>query len=158
MNIPRLALAAMLALSAPAALADGVKIGKKIPYAQGASIRAAIREECDLENRMAQFIQEYAKGKVEAVDNVKKAKGRVFDAKISGAWSAGGPWGAASILVEGELRENGKVVGTVASRRNTTRGTRECSKLEVSGRKVAEDIAGWLKAPSMGARLGDTKK
>ena len=52
----------------------------------------------------------------------------------------------------GELRENGKVIGTVASRRNTTRGGYgACGKIHVSTKKVAEDLAEWMKAPSMDA-------
>lgn len=148
--------AALLAASLPAA-ADGVKIGKKIPFAASAEVRDAIRKECDLETDMATWLRGELKG-AEAVDDVKGAKGRVFDAKIAGVWAAGGPWGMASILVEGELRENGKVIGTVASRRNTARGGGACGKLSVSGKAVAEDIAQWMKAPVMDARLGDAVK
>jgi hypothetical protein len=146
-----------LALAAPAAMADSVKIGAKVPYADPASVRDAIKKECDMETNMSQYLQEFAKGTVEVASDLKDAKGKIFDAKIGGVWAAGGPWGAASILVEGELRENGKVVGTVASRRNTSRGGGACQKLMVSGRKVAEDIAEWLKAPTMDAKLGDAK-
>lgn len=154
-----LVLGAVLALATLAVNAEGVKIGKTIPFAQPDTVRDAIRKECDLENLMAQSLQEFGKGKVElSGENLKKAKGRVFDAKITGVWAAGGPFGAASILVEGELRDNGKVIGTVADRRNTARGGGACSKLSVSGRKIAEDIAAWLEAPEMGTRLGDTKK
>ena len=147
-----------LALAAPLAQADPVKIAHKMPFAQPEQVRDAIKKECDLENLMAQALSEFGGGKVEFTDDVKNAKGKVFDAKISGVWAAGGPWGAASILVEGELRDNGKVVGTVADRRNTTRGAGACSKLTVSGRKIAEDIAGWLAAPAMDTRLGDAAK
>lgn len=149
--------ALVLAFAAPAALADSIKIGGKVPFAEGAAATEAIRKECGLETNMSQYLQEFAKGTVQVASNLKGAKGRVFDARIAGVWAAPGPWGAASILVEGELRENGKVVGTVASRRNTTRGGGACQKLVVSGRKVAEDIAGWLKAPTMNAKLGDAK-
>jgi hypothetical protein len=149
--------ALVLALAAPLAAADGVRIANKIPFAQPDTVREAIRKECDLENQMAQFLNEFGKGKIQLSDDIK-GKGRVFDAKIAGVWAAGGPWGAASILVEGELREDGKVIGTVASRRNTTRGGGACSKLMVSGRKVAEDIAEWMQAPTMNARLGDAAK
>jgi len=149
--------ALLLAIAAPLANAEGVKIGKKIPYAQPDQVREAIRKECDLENQLASFLAAEGGNKVEAVDDVAQAKGKAFDAKITGVWAGGGPWGAASIQVEGELREAGKVVGTVTVKRNTTRGGGACSKLHVSGRVIAEDLVKWLESPSMGAKLGDAK-
>jgi hypothetical protein len=148
--------AVLLSLATSAAAADSIKIGNKIPYAGPDVAREAIRKECDLENQMAAFLSAAVKG-AEQTDNLKKAGGKVFDGKITGVWAAGGPWGAASILVEGQLREKGKVIGTVAARRNTTRGGGACSKLSVSARAIAKDIAGWIESPSMGAKLGDAK-
>ena len=149
--------AILFALAAPTAGAEGVKIGNKIPFADGVG-RDAIRKECDLESQLSAFLSEFGGSQVESTGDLKDAKGKVFDAKITGVWAAGGPWGAASILVEGELRDSGKVIGTVAARRNTSRGGGACGKLAVSARAVAKDIAGWLDAPSMGARLGDAGK
>jgi hypothetical protein len=148
-----------LTLAAPAVLADSIKIGSKIPIQEGAEVREAIRKECDLESQLAQYLVEYGKGSIQiSPDKLDKAGGKVFDAKITGVWATGGPWGGASIRVDGELRENGKVIGTVASRRNTTRGGYgACGKIHVSTKKVAEDLADWMKSPSMDAKLGDAK-
>lgn len=148
----------LVALLPLAANADPVKIGHKIPFAHPEEVRDAIKNECDLENLMGQALSEFGGAKVAPTADLKGAKGRVFDAKITGVWAAGGPWGAASILVEGELRDNGKVIGTVTDRRNTARGAGACTKLMVSGRKIAEDIAHWLDAPEMDTKLGDVKK
>jgi hypothetical protein len=149
--------AVLLVLAFPA-YAQGVKIPDKVPYADPGSVREAIRNECDLEAHMGRFLADAAKGQVEVVKGkADQAKGRVFDVKITGVWAAGGPYGAASVLVEGQLKEGGKVVGTVAARRNTTRGGGACSKLHVSARAVAKDLAGWLKNPVMDAKLGDAK-
>lgn len=145
------------AIAAPLATAENVKIGRKIPYAQPDQVREAIRKECDVETQLATFLAEEAKGKVEQVDDVAKAKGPVFDAKVTTVWAGGGPWGAAGIQVEGELREGGKTVGSVTAKRNTTRGGGACSKLGVSAKVIAEDLAKWLESPSMGAKLGDAK-
>jgi hypothetical protein len=151
--------AACLAAAAPLAAADGVKIGNTIPYDPAAPVRDAIKAECGLDSLLSQALVEFGKGNIQTTsEDLQKAKGKVFVAKIAGVWATGGPWGGASIRVEGELRDNGKVIGTVASRRNTTRGGYgACGKIHVSARKVAEDIAGWMNSPTMDARLGDAK-
>lgn len=161
MNRSSLALAAFaLALAAPAGAADAIKIGSKIPFANSGVASDAVRAECKLETNLPEFIVEFAGGAVALSDNPGKG-GRVFDAKITNVLApGGGSWsGPKSVLVEGQLKQNGKVVGTVAARRNTTRGGYgTCGMLNFAARAVAKDIAGWLKEPSMGARLGDAGK
>ena len=146
-----------LGLAAPSALAADITVPQTIPYADSAGVRDAIRKECNLEAELSKALVEFGGGRI-AIGDVKGAKGKVFDGKITGVWAAPGPWGAASILVEGELKEGGKVIGTVASRRNTTRGGGACGKISVSTRKVAEDIADWTKSPAMDSKLGDAAK
>lgn len=146
-----------LAAAAPAAPAADITVPAAIPYAESAGVRDAIRKECNLEAELSKGLVEYGNGRI-AIGDVKGAKGKVFDGRITGVWAAPGPWGAASILVEGELREGGKVIGTVASRRNTTRGGGACGKIAVSTRAVAKDIAEWTAAPAMDSKLGDAAK
>src|ERR1051326_2741113 len=140
-----------LTLPAPLAAARRGKIGNTIPYDPAAPVRDAIKNECGLDSLLSQALVEFGHGDIQTTgDDLKKAKGKVFIAKIAGVWATGGPWGGASIRVEGQLLDNGKVIGTVASRRNTSRGGYgACGKISVSARKVAEDIAGWMKSPSM---------
>lgn len=149
----------LLVLAAPLAGAEGIKIGKRIPYADGVG-RSAIRDECDLENHLTATLVEYGKGRIErSAEDLKKAQGKVFDAQITGVWGSGGPYGGASVLVEGQLRDNGKVIGTVTARRKTSRGGYgTCGKVNLAAGVVAKDIAAWLEAPSMDARLGDAGK
>lgn len=150
----------VIVLTAPAALADAIKMGNTIPFANASVASDAVKAECKLETNLPQFISEFAGSAVEIDDKPGKG-GKVFHAKITNVLApGGGAWsGPKSVLVEGELKENGKVIGTVAARRNTTRGGYgTCGMLNHAARAVGKDIAGWLKSPSMGARLGDAGK
>lgn len=147
----------VLTAIAPVAGAAEITVPASIPYAEGLDVREAIRKECNLEAELSKGLVEYGGGRI-AIGDAKGAKGKVFEGKITGVWAAPGPWGAASILVEGELKERGKVIGTVASRRNTTRGGGACGKIAVSTRAVAKDIAEWTQSPAMDSKLGDAAK
>lgn len=143
---------ALLTLATAPAFAAEISVPEKIAFSESAGVRDAIRKECDLESMVSKKIIDASGGRI----GTDKA-GKELDAKITGVWAAPGPWGAASILVEGTLKEGGKVIGTVASRRNTTRGGGACGKLHVSAEAVAKDIAEWTKSPAMDSKLGDAK-
>jgi hypothetical protein len=156
-HLPIAAIALLLALPA---LAEPVRVPSKISFADPGVASDAVRKECQLETNIPQAIAEAGGDDVKVTDDAGKS-GKVFTGKITNVLApGGGAWsGPKSVLIEGELKENGKVVGTVAARRNTTRGGYgTCGMLNHAAKAAAKDIAEWFKSPSMDARLGDAKK
>jgi hypothetical protein len=160
-----LVVAALLPLGAVAA--DSVTIPKRVPFAKGADIPQAVVAECGLPEKTAQFIQEFA-GKnmdVKLAENVtSKTPGKVLTMQLTGIkGTAGGAWsGAKAVSAEGTLYDNGKVVGSFKVIRHSGGGAfggykGTCSILGRCSKAVGKDVAGWLQAPSMNARLGEMK-
>jgi hypothetical protein len=74
--------------------------------------------------------------------------------------SAGGIWtGSKEVAASGTLRRGGQVVGTFEAKHASLGGILKsggtCPIVHRAAELIAEDVAEWLKAPSMGARLGD---
>jgi hypothetical protein len=146
-NMRRALVAALVSL--PLAAAAEVKIPEKIAYDKDAAVTDAVKKECGLETKVPRYVKSAAgsggKGTLEMKITHVLAPG-------GGAWS-----GPKAVTVAGTLRDGGKVVGTFTVRRQTTRGTATCQMLERDAEAIGKDIAGWLKSPSMDARLGDAK-
>ena len=142
-----------------------VYVEKLIPFAQNVSVTQAVRAECDLNGTLSEFVQSEGRNygtNVIAVDTVANKKGRVLTMKITNVMGAGGgAWsGAKSVSVEGELSENGKVIGSFRGSRYSGGGVfggfkGTCSILGRCVKALGSDIAGWLKSPVMNASLGD---
>ena len=142
-----------------------VYISKQIPFAQSVYVSQAVKSECDLNGKLSEFIQ--AEGRnyganVVGVDTVAGKQGRVLTVKITNVMGAGGgAWsGAKSVSVEGELSDNGKVIGSFRGSRYSGGGVfggfkGTCSILGRCVKALGSDIAGWLQSPVMNANLGD---
>lgn len=147
-NLHRALVAALVSL--PLAAAAAVSIPEKIAYDKNAGVTDAVKKECALDTKVPQYVKSAAgssgKGTLEMrITNVLAPGG--------GAWS-----GPKAVTVAGTLRDGGKVVGTFTARRQTTRGGYgTCQMLQRDAEAIGKDIAGWLKSPSMDARLGDAK-
>lgn len=92
------------------------------------------------------------------------AKGKLLSVKITGlVGPGGGAWsGAKQVTIDGVLTENGKTLGTFKGMRVSGGGTfgaykGTCSILGRCVKALGKDVAGWLKAPTMNARLGDAR-
>jgi hypothetical protein len=147
-NMRRALLAALVSL--PLAAAAEVKVPEKIAYDKNSAATDTVKKECALDTKIPQYVKSAAgangKGTLEMrITNVLAPGG--------GAWS-----GPKAVTVAGTLRDGGKVVGTFTARRQTTRGGYgTCQMLERDAEALGKDIGGWLKSPSMDARLGDAK-
>lgn len=152
------------------AMQNPVVITSAVPYAANSGASPAVKTECIIDQQLPEFVESYASRYDIAVvrDNVKankkSASGKVLKLEFSQIHgTAGGAWsGAKSVTVKGTLMENGKKVGSFVGTRYsgggafaTYKGT--CSILGRCVKTLGNDIAAWLQAPSMNARLGDAQ-
>jgi hypothetical protein len=147
----------LVASASQLALAGGIQLARSVPYGSDSAATDAVKSECGLEASIPTWIADSSGGAVVLSDN---PSGKVLTARITHVMApGGGPFsGPKSVRVEGELKEGGKVVGSFAARRSTTRGGYgTCSMLAIAAKVVAEDIGKWSAEPTMDAKLGEIK-
>ena len=148
-------------------------IPEKIPFAAEIKVPDSVRMECNIELKLSEYVKKQAASVYPQVKTAASVStgmpGSVMTMQITSApgWETSGysrgTAGKREMTVRGVLYENGKERGNFLVNRHTARkkgfvpyrGT--CSMLDNIARKMAEDIAGWLESPTMGARLGDAK-
>ena len=150
-------------LASGTAAASGIQLQKPVPYAADNDISDAIKDECKINEQLADFVKQYSSEPVELVDGpVDTGSGRVLQLEIVDAVSMGNAWlGHQKFTkVSGTLFEDGAEVASFRGRRNSMGGAfagfkGSCSVLGRTVEVLGEDIAGWLAAPEDGATLGD---
>ena len=136
-----------------------------VPFAEDSGASSNVKEECTLETRLPQFIAEAAERGVKVVVGPapeEGASGKFLYLEFTHILGAGGgAWsGPKSVTARGELIENGEVIGSFISSRYSTGGAfggykGTCSILGRCIKAMGEDIAAWLRSPTMDAMLGD---
>lgn len=156
------ALAALLLTGnvAPAS-STGIEVARSIPFSEGSGASQKVVDECQLQTRVPQFLSQYADG-VQLVEGKPDPAGRVLELRISHVQAAGGGAfsGPKMVTVEGRLTENGKPVARFTAKRYSGGGVfgaykGTCSIVARCAKAIGKDIAGWLRNPQDGARLGD---
>ncbi|GAB2627360.1 hypothetical protein [Novilysobacter erysipheiresistens] len=150
-------------LASGTAAASGIQLQKPVPYAADNDISDAIKDECKINEQLADFVKQYSSEPVELVSGpVDTGSGRVLQLEIVDAVSMGNAWlGHQKFTkVSGTLFEDGAEVASFRGRRNSMGGAfagfkGSCSVLGRTVEVLGEDIAGWLAAPEDGATLGD---
>jgi len=147
--------------------ADPIPLPKTVPFAKGISVPDAVKAECQLPEKTAQFVKEFSEGnmQVSVSDNVSaKTPGKALVMQIVDVHgTGGGAWsGAKMVATEGTLYDNGKVIGSFKATRYSGGGAfggykGTCSILGRCTKAIGKDVAEWLKSPSMNAKLGDAK-
>ncbi|MEJ2554525.1 MAG: hypothetical protein P8079_11220, partial [Gammaproteobacteria bacterium] len=141
---------------------DTIQVHNRAPYAKNATgVTAAVRNECQLETRLPQAIKAASKGRgytVELTDKPAKS-GKVLSIEIVHVLGVGGGgWsGPKAVRAKGELRANGKLIGSFISDRHTMSGFGTCRMLQRDVYVMGKDIAEWLESPGKDALLGDAK-
>jgi hypothetical protein len=151
----------LVAGGAATAGGNGVKVLRSIPFAESSGASQKLKEECQLETRVPQFLSQYADG-IELVDGELGSAGRVLKLRISHVRATGGGAfsGPKTVTVEGRLSENGKPLGSFTATRYSGGGVfggykGTCSIVARCAKAIGKDIAEWLRNPKDGARLGD---
>jgi hypothetical protein len=140
---------------------ESVKVRRAIPFAEGSGATSNVKSECQLETRVPAFLSEFSDA-VELVDGDPGRRGRVLELSITNVIApGGGAWSGAKMLtVKGQLRENGKAVGSFTATRYSGGGVfgaykGTCAIVARCAKTIGRDIAEWLRNPQDGARLGD---
>jgi hypothetical protein len=157
---------AFLALALPVTTfaAGSITVPKKVPYSKDVHIPDAVRAECGLEQKTAEYVRDALGGKFDKVsvaDSVSgSTPGKALSLKITSVLApGGGAWsGPKSVTVEGTLYDGGKTIGSFTARRHTTRGHGTCGMLQRDAKEIADDISKWIGSPGMGDKLGDAAK
>ena len=152
----------VLAMATVAHAGDTVSVSRLTPFTDDSGATDNVRQECKMEERLPKYLKSYAKKHTEVVlttEPLDGLQGKVLYMEFTHVFAPGGGGysGAKNVEVEGELRENGEVIGSFTADRaalfGMTPGT--CSMLKRVTKKLGQDIANWLEAPEMDAMLGD---
>jgi hypothetical protein len=159
-------IAAVAIAMAGTATAQNVSMLRTVPYAAEAEVSSKVRSECvKLQDQLADFVREYGNAQglqVQLLSSTDGVGGRVLEVEIVDAVSMGNAFIGHQkyTRVDGRLLEDGIEIGNFKGRRNSMGGAfggykGSCSVLGRTVKALGQDIAGWLRNPSEGARLGD---
>ena len=150
-------LASVLIFASSSAWAGGaVKVVSPVDYKADILVSDAVRAECELPAKVPMYIKEFAEKEgfsVELADAGVGKKGRVLRVTIEDVLVRG--WASPKALtVAGELRENGKLVGTIRARRTSMGGAfgafkGVCGTLARCAKTLGKDLTEWLEASAM---------
>lgn len=142
-----------------------VTVLSPVPFAEASGASSDVKASCTLDTRLPGFIEAAARGGVKVVvgsASAADAKGKVLHLEITNVLgTGGGAWsGAKSVTVRGELKENGKVIGSFTAARFSGGGAfggfkGTCAILGRCIQTLGKDIARWLEEPTMNAMLGN---
>lgn len=157
MRIACVALLLFVSLAPAAQQPALVAVPSAVGYADGVGTETV--RACDWNTRMGDYIASHAKGGVVIRDAAAQAQGRSLRMQVTHVHAtAGGRFsGPKWATIRGELLDGTTVIGTFEANRTTTRGMTACRALERIGDKIGEDIAQWLRSPSMNAKLGNAR-
>ena len=143
-----------------------VKMKPIVPFAKEAFIKASIKEECDIEKQLADFIKEYSienSVKITFDTNATKEDSEYYlDIEIVDAISEGNPFLGHNkrTRVSGILYKNGKELANFKGQRHSRGGfgagfKSSCSVLGRTVQALGEDISQWIRTPRNGSMLGE---
>lgn len=150
------------------ARAEGeIAIATLVPFAEKAEIREGIREACGLGSKLSKAVVKRGAKKdvvLVRVGNLaaQADSGRSLELRITDAiQTSDGFLPAHSVTIDGVLKQDGRIVGTMEGTRVAQasffpflRG--ECAILQEAIRLLAKDVIRWVKKPKRDARLGET--
>ncbi len=143
----------------------GVLVIKPVAFKKDIYVRAAVKQQCNLDGKLTQFIEQYAADQYADIitDSGRAPKNAqvltvVIEEVVGGG---GGAWsGAKAVKVKGTLTKNGRVIGDFIARRysgggffGAYKGT--CAIMGRCVKALGRDIAEWLQNPTRHAALGD---
>jgi hypothetical protein len=162
----RTVIAGALLCAGTAACAQTITLPRTAPYAEGSHIAGNIKTECDLPNKLAAYVAEYAQEKrldTRVADSVSPSDpGKVLVLEIEESVSRGNAFIGHQKFTRarGALYQDGQEIGNFIAQRYSMGGAfagykGSCSVLGRTVKAIGKDVADWLAAPSMEAHLGD---
>lgn len=144
-----------------------VTIQKSIPYAQNNAIADNIKSECDLNNKLSNFIQSasatHSINVTQKDEIAKEDQGQVLIVEIVDAISSGNAFIGHNKFtkIKGELYTDGALTGSFIGTRHSGGGAfggwkGSCAVLGRTVKALGSDVAKFLTAPGMNARLGES--
>lgn len=144
------------------ATADTITMAKSIEFVEDSGASPEVIAECEMQTRLPEYTRKEGKRIVDielSEGPLEDAEGKVLYLEITNVYAPGGGIysGSKSVIVAGELQENGEVIGSMTLRRHSVLGMMPgtCSIMKRIAKKMGEDIAIWLSEPTMNAQLGD---
>lgn len=144
---------------------SGTLVIKQIGFSQESNVREAVRNECNLDGKLAGFIEKNAADQYSHIlnnSNSTTPDAQVLTIEIEQVQGgAGGAWsGGKMVLINGKLTQNGKELGNFKGKRFSGGGVfagykGTCSILGRCVKTLGKDVAQWLAQPTPNARLGD---
>lgn len=145
------------------AAAGTVKVQRTIGFSDGADVRPKIREECRLQTKVPKFLSDFSSA-VDLVEGDVGQAGRVLSMRITDVHAPGGGMfsGPKWMTVKGELRQDGRTIGSFTARRGSGGGVfggykGTCAIIGRCAKAIGKDIAAWLESPANDSRLGDAR-
>lgn len=164
--LPFLVSGAVLFAGAAAADPTAIALKAEIPFTDPSVIEKAILTDCQLPETQAKFLLEAAQefNVPLAPASAETPAGRRLEVEIVNAIAAGNAWIGHNkqVTLKGRLLEGDTVIGNFSAVRSSGGGAfagfkGSCSVLHRCAKTLGQDIAKWLQAPSMDARLGELR-
>lgn len=143
----------------------GTLVIEEVAFGKDAYVRDAVQKECNLPEKLTQFIKENAASQYANIvtgTGAASADAQVLKIEILNLMaSGGGAWsGPKMVEVKGTLSKNGKTIGDFRGRRTSGGGffaeyKGTCSILGRCVKTLGKDIATWLQNPTSNAMLGE---
>ncbi len=144
----------LLAAALPCTLQaqEQILIPKTVPYLDASAVNDGIRQSCDWNTQLSEFIVKDAKGLAVISDQpLPQAGQRSLSMVVTHvhAIAGGGFTGPKWAVVRGELHDGDKLVGSFSMQRTGHGKLTICSTLNSLAKELGEDIADWLHHPSL---------
>jgi hypothetical protein len=136
----------------------GVTIAAEIPMLNPDAVEPDVQASCPATRMLPQALTEETDGAVQRTTrDLATVGGRTLHLKIISSRLLGGAiyTGSKWIKVTGSLKEGQHEIGSFIAQRNTLRAWTSCGVVDSVSEEISEDIAKWLKKPSLNARLGN---
>ncbi|MEQ8689876.1 MAG: hypothetical protein RIC89_03435 [Pseudomonadales bacterium] len=148
--------------ASPALAADKIGIPAVVPFSETTQVREAVRNECQLGEKVSSFVKRYGGRSIEFSDSPDSGKYVVMEITEVHALGGGAYSGPKWMEVTGSLLENGNEVASFRAKRFTTGGAfggfkGTCAIIGRCTKAIGKDIADWLRDPVDGAELGDAR-
>ncbi len=150
LGVPLLGWAAPLSITVP----------RVIQFDKDIVVPKKVLEECQLDTYLTDALRDALRKRFDRVSSADTVTASIpgLALQLSIIDVAGNPGGMKSgskvMTVAGTLWKDGVEVGNFVARRSAIVSNHTCNLLQRNARNIAGDIADWVKAPSLNARLG----